>query len=204
MRQETVEQLGNAVTEDAWQTLSAGDASKGPRWHDWARVPLLSWQMPGDLWLLLRKSRFDGKPAYYVCYVPPGTDMQTMVQVACMRWMAEECFEAAKGKVGLDHYEVRSWQGWYRHITLAMLAHAFLAAVCTSVSEIEPFKKDTGPNGKVEAPPAACIALTVPEIRELQCRLVWRYLPDVRIVIPWSPGSVIGCTERLLHDFLQL
>lgn len=141
MRQETVEQLGHAVTEGDWQTLSAGDGTKGPRWYDWVRVPLLSWQMPGERWLLLRRSRSDGKLAYYVCYVPPGTDLQAMVQVAGMRWMVEECFEAAKGEVGLDQYEVRSWHGWYRHITLAMIAHAFLAAVCTSASEIGPFKK---------------------------------------------------------------
>ena len=141
MRQETVEQLGNAVAKQDWQTLSAGEGTKGPRWYDWARVPLLSWQMPGERWLLLRRSRAHGKLAYYVCYVPPGTDLQTMVQVAGMRWMVEECFEASKGEVGLDHYEVRSWHGWYRHITLAMTAHAFLAAVCTSASEIDLLKK---------------------------------------------------------------
>lgn len=107
MRQETVEQLSNTVTESDWQTLSAGDGSKGPRWYDWARVPLLSWQMPGERWLMLRRSRADGKLAYYVCYVPTGTQLQTMVQVAGMRWMDEECFEASKGEVGLDHYEVR-------------------------------------------------------------------------------------------------
>lgn len=141
LRQETVEHLGNAVTEHDWQTLSAGDGAKGPRWYDWVRIPLLSWQMPGERWLLLRRSRADKKLAYYVCYVPSGTDLQTMVRVAGMRWMVEECFEAAKGEVGLDQYEVRSWHGWYRHITLAMLAHAFLAAVCTSTSEIDPLKK---------------------------------------------------------------
>jgi len=141
MRQETVEQLANAVAGKDWQTLSAGEGTKGPRWYDWARVPLLSWQMPGERWLLLRKSRVDGKLAYYVCYVPPGTGLQAMVRVAGMRWMVEECFEAAKGEVGLDHYEVRSWHGWYRHITLAMTAHAFLAAECTSASEIDPLKK---------------------------------------------------------------
>lgn len=141
LRQETVERLGNTVAEADWQPLSAGDGSKGPRWYDWVRVPLLSWQMPGQRWLLLRRSRSDGKLAYYVCYVPPGTDLQTMVHVAGMRWMVEECFEAAKGEVGLDQYEVRHWHGWYRHITLAMLAHAFLAAVCTSASEVDPLKK---------------------------------------------------------------
>lgn len=141
MRQKTVEQLGNAITDGDWQTLSAGDGTKGLRWYDWVRVPLLSWQMPGERWLLLRKSRSDGKLAYFVCYEPPGTDLQAMVQVAGMRWMVEERFEAAKGEVGFDQYEVLSWHSWYRHITLAMLAHAFLAAACTSASEIERFKK---------------------------------------------------------------
>jgi SRSO17 transposase len=141
MRQETVEQLAQAVKEQDWQGLSAGNATKGPRWYDWARIPLLSWQMPGQRWLLLRKGRSDGKLAYYVCYTPVETELQTMVQVAGMRWMVEECFEAAKGEVGLDHYEVRSWHGWYRHITLAMLAHAFLAALCTSAAEADPLKK---------------------------------------------------------------
>jgi SRSO17 transposase len=145
LRQETVAQLGNAVTQEDWQTLSAGDGTKGPRWYDWVRVRLLSWQMPGERWLLLRRSRTDGKLAYYVGYVPSGTDLQTMVQVAGMRWMVEECFEAAKGQVGLDQYEVRSWHGWYRHITLAMIAHAFLAAVCTSSSDIDPLKKNRIP-----------------------------------------------------------
>jgi SRSO17 transposase len=141
LRQATVEALGNTVTAQDWQTLSAGDGTKGPRWYDWVRVPLLSWQMPGERWLLLRRSRTDGKLAYYVCYAPRGTDLPTLVRVAGMRWMVEECFEAAKGEVGLDQYEVRSWHGWYRHITLAMTAHAFLAAVCSSTSGNLPLKK---------------------------------------------------------------
>lgn len=129
------------MTEADWQTLSAGDGTKGPRWYGWARVPLLSWQMPGQRWLLLRRSRSDGKLAYYVCYTPPDTDLQTMVQVAGMRWMIEECFEAAKGEVGLDQYEVRHWHGWYRHITLAMTAHAFLAAMRAAAPDMDIPKK---------------------------------------------------------------
>jgi SRSO17 transposase len=149
LRQETVEQLAQTVDAQDWQMLSAGDGAKGPRWYDWARVPLLSWQMPGERWLLLRRSRADGKLAYYVCYTPGHTDLPTMVGVAGMRWMVEECFEAAKGEVGLDQYEVRSWHGWYRHITLAMLAHAFLAAACSSASQINPLKKKRMP-GRME------------------------------------------------------
>jgi SRSO17 transposase len=67
--------------------------------------------------------------AFYVCYAPARTTLGTLVRVAGTRWMVECGFQQAKGEVGLDHYEVRRWDAWYRHITLAMLAHAFLAAM---------------------------------------------------------------------------
>ena len=66
--------------------------------------------------------------AFGVC-APPATPLADVVQVAGTRWTIESSFEAAKGEVGLDHYEVRSWTGWYRHITLAMWAYALLAVV---------------------------------------------------------------------------
>ena len=62
-------------------------------------------------------------------YAPCGTDLATLVSVAGRRWCIEMCFEAAKGEVGLDEYEVRSWTGWYRHVTLSMWALALLSAV---------------------------------------------------------------------------
>ncbi|HEX7635967.1 MAG TPA: hypothetical protein VF427_11895 [Noviherbaspirillum sp.] len=94
---------------------------------EWVNIELLSWQIPGQRSLLLRRSLADGKLAYYVCYSPRGTALEQLVRVAGTRWTIEECFEAAKGEVGLDQYEVRSWHGWYRHVTLAMTAHACLA-----------------------------------------------------------------------------
>ena len=84
-------------------------------------------------WLLARRSI--AKPdelAYYVCFVcfgPAGTTPEELVRVAGTRWTIEECFEQAKGEVGLDQYEVRRWDGWYRHITLAMLAHTYLTVI---------------------------------------------------------------------------
>ena len=143
--QMTVEQVGATVTAQDWTTLSAGDGAKGPRPYDWARVPLLSWQMRGQRWLLMRRSLADGKLAYYVCYAPRDTELQTLVRVAGLRWTVEECFEAAKGEVGLDQYEVRSWRGWYRHITLAMLAHAYLAVLCANAVDPPDVKKKTAP-----------------------------------------------------------
>ena len=67
--------------------------------------------------------------AWYVCFGPGETTLEELVRVAGIRWAIEECFEEAKGQVGLDQYEVRKCEGWYRHITLAMLAHAYLAVV---------------------------------------------------------------------------
>nr|WP_267877366.1 hypothetical protein [Massilia mucilaginosa] len=112
----TAEQLATTLAQQDWTRLSAGDGAKGPRLYDWMRIPLPSWQMAGERWLVVRRSRSDGKLAHHVCYAAPGTQLQEMVRVAGMRWTVEECFEAAKGEVGLDQYEVRSWHGWRRHI----------------------------------------------------------------------------------------
>jgi SRSO17 transposase len=81
-------------------------------------------------WLLARRSiRDPTQTAYYVGSGPPDTSLQTMVQVVGTRWAIEERFETAKGEVGFDHYEVRSWHGWYRHVTLALFAHAYLTVL---------------------------------------------------------------------------
>jgi SRSO17 transposase len=64
-----------------------------------------------------------------VVFAPRQTRLEELVRVAGTRWAIEESFQSAKGEVGLDHYEVRSWQGWYRHMTFAMLAHAYLTVM---------------------------------------------------------------------------
>ena len=85
---------------------------------------------PIRCWLLARRSiAKPGELAYFVCFGPAGTALEELVRVAGTRWAIEECFEEAKGQVGLDQYEVRRWDGWYRHITLAMLAQAYLSVI---------------------------------------------------------------------------
>jgi hypothetical protein len=80
--------------------------------------------------LLARRSIGDPADiAYYLCFGPAGTDLAELVRVAGSRWAIEECFQMAKNEVGLDHYQVRSYRAWYRHITLAMTAAAFLTVV---------------------------------------------------------------------------
>ena len=114
--------------EDAWVRLSAGAGAKGPRVYDWTWGRLAPAQQAGwEHWWLARRSISDPRElAYYFTFAPATTSLEQLVAVAGMRWAVEESLETAKGEVGLDQYEVRKWVGWYRHITLALLAHAFL------------------------------------------------------------------------------
>jgi SRSO17 transposase len=118
------------LPEHAWRRVSCGAGSKGERVYDWARLPLREVQGERQRWLLAR--RRIGAPteiAYYVAAGPRDTSMEQLARVAGIRWAIEESFETAKGEVGLDQYEVRSWHGWYRHVTLALLAHAYLTVM---------------------------------------------------------------------------
>jgi SRSO17 transposase len=118
------------VPPEGWRRLSAGDGAKGPRLYEWAYLPYGGAAPGWRMGLLIRRS--PAKPdelAYYLTHAPEGTTLARLVRVAGTRWTIENCFEAAKGEVGLDEYEVRSWTGWHRHITLAMLAHAYLAVL---------------------------------------------------------------------------
>jgi SRSO17 transposase len=118
------------VPAEQWLGINAGDGSKGKRLYDWTRMPLWrpGWPANVGFWLLARRSLRDpSELAYYVCFAPADTSLVTLVQVAGRRWRVEEAFEQAKGEVGLDHYQVRQYPAWYRHVTLAMVALAFLA-----------------------------------------------------------------------------
>lgn len=120
--------LTTQAPDHAWKRLSAGQGAKGPRHYDWARATLPASDEHRSRWLLIRRSITDPDDlAYYLCAGPPETTLETLVGVAGTRWAIEECFQQAKTETGLDHYQVRRFQPWHRHITLAMLAHAFLA-----------------------------------------------------------------------------
>jgi len=125
------DQLAQKVAPERWERLSAGLGAKGPRLYDWARVPLFRLDWPGfEHGLLVRRSLADAeKRAYYVVFAPEGTSLAELVRVAGSRWAIEECLESAKNEVGLDQYEVRRWEAWYRYITLSLLAHAYLTVL---------------------------------------------------------------------------
>jgi SRSO17 transposase len=123
------------VPAEHWIGCSAGHGAKGRRLFDWIRVELAPPPTAGIArWLPVRRSCNDGKLAFYACDGPAATPLIGLVRVAGSRCAVEEGFEQAKGEVGLDHDELRNWPGWYRHITLALLAHAFLAVTCTQAS----------------------------------------------------------------------
>jgi SRSO17 transposase len=130
---------GELLPEEGFRRLSAGDGSKGPRLYDWSRLPLNPPMQEGfQRWLLIRRSIEDpDELTAYTVFAPEGAELGDLARVAGSRWRVEIGFEEAKGEVGLAHYEVRSWHGWYRHITLALLAHAFLAIIRAKGQDIE-------------------------------------------------------------------
>jgi SRSO17 transposase len=119
------------LPSEGWQRLSAGLGSKGPRSYDWWRVELKQPAQAGwKHWLLLRRSISDpSEVRAYICFDLADASLAAQVRVAGMRWTVEESIQTGKGEVGLDHYEVRSFSGWYRHITLAMWAQAWLNVI---------------------------------------------------------------------------
>jgi SRSO17 transposase len=135
------------LPSQGWRRLSAGAGSKGPRLYDWLRLPLADPPVAGwQRWLLLRRSLSDPTDLTpYVCFAPAETSLEDLVRVAGTRWTVENNFETTKQEVGLDEYEVRTYQGWYRHITLACLAHAFLTVLRAHGLDplTEPEKKTT-------------------------------------------------------------
>jgi SRSO17 transposase len=141
--QQRADERAAALPEEAWHCLSCGAGAKGPRVYDWALLPLPRWGQSNAVLhaLLVRRSLSDGELAYFVVFAPAGTALQTLVTVAGMRWTIEACFEVGKSETGLDEYEVRHWPGWYRHITLSMVALAFLAVTRCQALQLDSTKK---------------------------------------------------------------
>jgi SRSO17 transposase len=126
--QVAVADIAAVLEPDQWQRLSCGDGAQGERLYAWARVPVRPALRDG--WVhavVIRRSISDpDELAYYLAYAPTDTPLVEIVRAIGARWTIEEVFELAKQRVGLDEYEVRSWTGWHRHTTLALLALAAL------------------------------------------------------------------------------
>ena len=134
----TAEEIACGLDAAAWQRLSAGDGTKGPRLYDWTYRELADLDAAEydttatGLWtrgLLIRRTIADGALAYFSTWCPAGTSIAKLVEVEGYRWAVEDSFETAKNEFGLDHNESRSWHGWHRHVSLSMLAFAMMAAI---------------------------------------------------------------------------
>jgi len=124
------DQLFAALDGRAWRTRTAGTGTKGERLYAWARIRINGPAETGEHWLLARRSLKDPTDlAYFICHTPENVTLIELARVAGARWAIEETFQTSKGETGLDHYQVRQYTGWYRHITLSMFAHAFLSVI---------------------------------------------------------------------------
>ncbi|UJW36796.1 IS701 family transposase [Saccharothrix sp. AJ9571] len=128
------------VAPAAWQRLSCGDGAQGQRIYDWTVVDIRPLRRPEvGHWLLARRSVSDpSEIAYYICFGPAATDLQELVRVAGRRWAIEESFQTAKNETGLDHYQVRRYEAWYRHMTLSTAAAAFLVITRDAAKKGDP------------------------------------------------------------------
>ncbi len=143
-RQVQVQEIQAGLLAEEWQPRACGLGAQGPRVYDWqCRALAAPAGQPWGRYLLCRRSREDpARPQAYLVHAPQGCALQTLVQVAGTRGCIESGFEAAKGEVGLDAYEVRSATGWYRHVTLALWAMALLAVIrATTLPAPSPPKK---------------------------------------------------------------
>lgn len=147
-RSATAEELLAGLSARSWGRLSVGAGAHGPREYDWARVPLgpdstaregTRTMIAGrGRWLLARRSRRDPTEiAYYVCFAHRRTTLLQLAWIAGTRWRIEECFQQAKNEAGLDHYQVRAFRAWYAHITLSMLAYAWLTVTRRGLAAAE-------------------------------------------------------------------
>ncbi len=174
------EKIAEGVKPEEWRRLSAGAGSKGERLYEWALLPLFRLQLSEEErywghWLLVRRNVEDPEElAYYVVFAPKeSTTLEELVRVAGTRWRIESCFEEAKDGFGLAEYEVRKWDGWHRHVTLCLLAHAF---VCVVRSE----------GVRRGATAEDLLPLTVPEVRRLLYLLAVARSPREEEVLAWS------------------
>ncbi|MBO0792267.1 MAG: hypothetical protein J2P36_15165, partial [Ktedonobacteraceae bacterium] len=129
-----VDALIREKAQEEWHRQSAGNGAKGPRLYDWMRIELNNPEVEGwQRWLVVRQSiASGGEPpdrAFFLVFACTGSSIFEVIHAIGGRWSIEQCFEVGKGEIGLDNYEVRSWHGWYRHMTLCLLAQAFLTVL---------------------------------------------------------------------------
>jgi SRSO17 transposase len=168
------DELAACLPPAAWQRRSAGPGAKGHRYHDWALVSI-SARQPGQYWLLIRRSRRTRELAFYRCYAPGPVPLGVLVTVAGRRWTVEENFQAGKELTGLDQHQVRRWVSWYRWVTLAMLAAAFLTITTAAEHAHRPQPADQIPLTRNEISRLLTTMINQPPSQSRQLRWsTWR------------------------------
>jgi hypothetical protein len=169
--------------EEDWHRLTNGWGTKGPRVFDWARLPVVhKGVVDGSHFLLIRRRIDDPQEkSYYLVFAPPATTLQEMVLALGGRWHIEVDLEATKD-LGLDQYEVRSYTGWYRHITLVMLAYAFLVSI--RVHDKSHYPPQVPREESVLTQPV--IRITTSEARHLLARLFFPAPSGATGIFAWS------------------
>lgn len=168
-----VDQIAAGLPKRAWQRLSAGAGTKGPRMYSWAWITTTETPQTGSCTVLVRRNDTTGELAYYRCYSPTPVTLGEVVRVAGRRWTVEESFQTSKGLTGLDQHQVRTWTSWHRWSILVMLAHAFLAVQTAA-------QRDT------EHSDPTLIRLSVNEFRRLFIALILSPLHHRDRILDWS------------------
>ncbi|MGW1659137.1 IS701 family transposase [Streptomyces atratus] len=166
--------LAARIPKRAWQQVSAGAGAKGERFYDWAQIDVHDpTGRPGHWCLLVRRNRRTRELAFYRCFSPRPVPLSELVRVAGRRWTVEETFQAGKGLTGLDEHQVRRWTSWHRWVTLAMLAHAFLAVTAATEHRDRPAPDGLIPltNNEIQHLFAALIS----PVHDLAHRLRWSH-----------------------------
>ena len=163
-----VQQLVKKIPKQDWVQAVIKEGSKGPIVCDFAflRVTEARGGLPvGELWLIIRRNLDDhSEVKYFFSNAPISTPLSEFVRISGMRWPIESIFEEAKGEVGMDHYEMRSWIGWHHHMLLVCLAHHFLVRLRIQFQEQAP-------------------ALTIYQVRILLCSVLPSFVSDIQSAI---------------------
>jgi SRSO17 transposase len=167
---QTVAERAAALPPEAWQVLLVAEGTQGPRVYRFAaeRVRETRARKPGQrLWLVQRQNLDGSEPRYYFSNAPADTPLATLARVSASRWPIETEFEVEKSEVGLDEYEVRGWWGWQHHMTMCLLASAFLLTIQQEWGEKDaphhpaaglPDRAGDAPAGALYARPATVLA----------------------------------------------
>ncbi|HZM83256.1 MAG TPA: IS701 family transposase [Candidatus Limnocylindrales bacterium] len=182
----TAKSLAAILPEHVWGQYMAGWGSKGPRYYDWAWVKIVETETDGTSqghhWMLFRRNTTTGETAYYRCWSPTPVSLPTLTHVAGLRWPIEECFQAAKGQVGLDQHQVRTWKSWHRYTTLVLVAFAFLAILAA---------RQPRPTPTTNPDPDQILPLSIAEIRRLLPHIFTAPDVSLRHTLSWLAWRLV-------------